>query len=819
MKLKQYVWLLLFPFAVFAQEQEDGLEEVVVVGTRASLQSAIERKEDANNIVGIIDADAFGDFPDTTAAEAIRRLSGVSVENDQGEGRYITLRGISSDLNSVAINGASIVAPENGRSVLLDGLPTELLDSIEVSMSLTSNQDLDSIGGRVDFRTKNPSDLDDDGLFNFKAESLYNTQTENANNPKLALTVGNHITDNLAHIFGMTYSSKQIVTYNNETGYGWEDGFMNDDYEMRYYDLTRERYGFTYDIDLLTGDTRWYANAFYNQYDDSELRWKDEYGKLDFVSALDNGMITSRIRHDAETRFRNETRRIAAANIGFDSIIADTFFVNSQLSYSTAEEDDTDNADITFRNYDKDLGGEIDWSDPQRPIVTAYDNTLRDPAYLEFDELELEDSISSDEEFAWTFDVNAMVADWIELDTGLKFRSRTKDRDNNLTFWSNGDATMADYNPVDLVWPWEGQTWSVHADPEVIFALQNQTDSLESEGDETFIEDFTTQEDISALYLMNTFHIGMDNLIIAGVRVENTVWESQAYNQDGEIVTANGEYTTVAPSITGKFYVTDNVVFRAAYWKSLSRPGFTQFAPITNVEIDGDEVSGSVGNPDLEPYLADNFDVAFEWYGDGIDFASIGLFHKSIDNAIYPTFQNVGTFNGIDFNNGVETYINADTSTINGVELNVQKEWDNGLFFAGNFTINDGESSFAFDGENVFTTPFRKLAKQAANLSLGYDKGPWDIRLAGNYRDSYLDYLADEEGDITSVSLNNSRFTDAHMQVDLTVKYDVNDALEVKFQGVNLNDRPEFYYWGNDNQLSQYDVYGSSYSLGFSYRL
>ncbi|GIS25862.1 MAG: hypothetical protein CM15mP127_02350 [Gammaproteobacteria bacterium] len=84
-------------------------------------------------------------IPDTTAAEAIRRLSGISVENDQGEGRYVSIRGLSSDLNSIAVNGALMPAPEGNRSVMLDGLPTELLDSIEVSKSLTPDQDADSI--------------------------------------------------------------------------------------------------------------------------------------------------------------------------------------------------------------------------------------------------------------------------------------------------------------------------------------------------------------------------------------------------------------------------------------------------------------------------------------------------------------------------------------------------------------------------------------------------------------------------------------------------------------------------------------------------
>jgi len=59
-------------------------------------------------VVSIIDSDAIGEFPDETAAEAVRRLSGVSVENDQGEGRYITLRGMSGDLNGVTLNGATV---------------------------------------------------------------------------------------------------------------------------------------------------------------------------------------------------------------------------------------------------------------------------------------------------------------------------------------------------------------------------------------------------------------------------------------------------------------------------------------------------------------------------------------------------------------------------------------------------------------------------------------------------------------------------------------------------------------------------------------
>ena len=127
-----YTFCLFFLINVNAQDKEN-YEEVIVVGTKASLISAIDKQRSSNKIISVIDSDALGEFPDTTAAEAVRRVSGISVENDQGEGRYVSIRGLSSDLNTIAINGATLTAPEGNRSVMLDGVPTELLDNIIIS--------------------------------------------------------------------------------------------------------------------------------------------------------------------------------------------------------------------------------------------------------------------------------------------------------------------------------------------------------------------------------------------------------------------------------------------------------------------------------------------------------------------------------------------------------------------------------------------------------------------------------------------------------------------------------------------------------------
>lgn len=788
------------------------VEEVLVVGTRATLMRAVDKQMMADGIISVVDSDALGNFPDTTAADAIRRLSGISVENDQGEGRYVTIRGLSSDLNSVAVNGASMVAPENGRSVIMDGIPTELMDSITVSKTLTPEMDSDSIGGRIEFNTKKPTDLDE-MLLKVKVSSKFAEYTDYEQAPNFSVTYGDSITDNTAHIMGLTYSSKNIESYNNETGFGWEDGYMNDDFELRYYDLTRERYGFSYDINtLLESGAVVFANILYNQYEEDEIRFKNEYGKIKMAEPFENSMLSSRVRHDAETRQRYETRTIGAMNLGAEFDMAD-WAVDSQLSYSWAEENDSDNADITFRNYDKDSGAVFDWSNPVHPFVTPVDDTLRNPENLEFDAFEMWSNVSKDSET--TFQVNADNGLW---KVGYKYRGRTKDVDDYIIAYEWDDMTMADFEFTTAPgWFFPNQVFGNHMTAQETYNLRSLTDQMTVDFSDDISRDFITDETINSVYAQRTVELEKTT-IIAGVRYEHTDFESTAYDQDGNRTYAENDYGFVAPSVTVKHWLTDNWQVRGALWRGLSRPGFKETAPITDYDVDtSGDTSGSIGNPNLKPYEADNFDLSLEYYGEGMTYFAVGYFHKSIANAIYPTYQRNGVFNGISFNDGVETWINADDSRINGIELNAQYGWENGLYVATNFTLTDSESAFNFEDDVSFTTPFRKLADKAANVNFGYDKGAWDIRVAGNYRSDYLDWLADEDGDIGEVSVNNSRFVGDFIQWDLTVKYEVNDNFTVKAEAVNLNNRPEYYYWGNESQLSQYDMYGKNYSIGFNY--
>ena len=847
---KIYLFLLIFanPF-VFSQEDSEITEELLVVGTKASIISAIEKQRDSNQILSVIDSDALGEFPDTTAAEALRRISGISVENDQGEGRYVTVRGLSGDLNNISVNGATIPAPEGGRKVMLDGLPTELLDSIEVYKSLTPDQDLDSIGGRVEFNTKSALDLDGT-YFKLKANTQYNDQTYNNDNPKISLTYGDMISENVGHIIGLTYSKKQVVTYNNETGFpAWAatggNYAIDDDFESRYYDLTRERLGITYDIDYRINDeSSMYANILWNEYVDDELRYKDEYGKLKNSNVTATGSTITEIRRDAEVRVREEVRTIRTFILGGNTIV-NGWDAEFAFSNSFAEEDDTDNVDAKFRSSTFKAAacggpcGSFDYSNPQKPrmtlvpAITTGAGNIYDPASMGVDEIEEEDSVIDDTISSFQADFTKEGFTVSDIPTTLKFGLKYTTREKEKTvsgFASDPGTSQSNYNPITtpVKWPFPN-VFGPMADPATIFALQGTFGSLTNNyAKPNYNKDFVSEEDITALYLMGTMEIE-NAVVIAGLRAEDTSFDTLGYNkEDGSIIRASKNYTFVSPSVNVKYFVNDDTIVRGAIWRSLSRPGFGETAPVADFKSDGTAADGStiykgeMGNPDLEPYESTNLDLSFErYYENGA--VSIGYFMKDVKNVIYPQVT-AGVVGGINFSE-LKTYINSEKSTVDGIEFNFFREFVNlpepfdGLFISLNLTEVDAESDVP-SAAGVFTVPFRKLADSTRNLSIGYDKGKVDMRLSLAERSDYLDYLADDDIETTVDNLNydNIRFTDDHSQIDFTAKYYLNDNLTLKLDLININDEPEFYYWGNTSRLSQYDEYGRSATIGFTYK-
>ena len=135
------------------------LDEVIVTGSRVSQLLALQRKRAAESILDAVSADTVGKLPDFNVAEAIQRLPGLSVEIDQGEGRYTVIRGIDADLNNVTIDGNLVGSPEgSGRRVALDVVPSDLVSMVEVVKAITPDLDGNASGGNINVVTRSAFD-------------------------------------------------------------------------------------------------------------------------------------------------------------------------------------------------------------------------------------------------------------------------------------------------------------------------------------------------------------------------------------------------------------------------------------------------------------------------------------------------------------------------------------------------------------------------------------------------------------------------------------------------------------------------------------
>lgn len=826
-------------------------DNIIVVGTRASQASAINQQRASNSIKTIIDSDGLGNFPDTTVADSLSRAVGISVETDQGEGRYVSIRGINTDLISSSINGVRTPSPEDRRGVLLDGVPSDLLDGIEVQKSLTPDVDADSLGGVINLKTVSAFDRRDNFL-RVKVEGAYNEINEDVS-PKASMTYSNTWGDRFGAAVSLSYQNLAIEAHNNEIGEWDQDAngnfFVADDYEQRWYDLTRERIGLVANFDWNVNDgTKLYLRTLYNRYTDDEARNKFELREFDeeIIAVTPNSTTIRRGEVDVEARLREEVRNIQTYSLGGETVEG-PWVVDYQASFAYAEENDTNNHDVTFRSTpeqrDSTVGAiTLSYDDPQQPVISGSALPfLLNPANYELDQFEQEFTINKDTEYAAQMNVSrdSMLGQTpVVWKAGAKYRDRQKTRDQNLTFHERDDVVLDQFIRSDA----EISNWRLAnrmfewPDANLTAALRDTF--LPSElvvGDtvlESSVGDFQVDERILAAYGMGTFEIG-DATLVAGVRVEQTRVDLLGNNVDTNTLAITSrdvsvDYTDILPSINLKYDFTDRIVGRAAYYAAVVRPAFGDMAPsaLLNVDIDVDEDTGEeireieveLGNPNLEAYDADNFDVGLEFYPTSLSVFSIGAFYKSIENAIFPTDYRAGNIPAnIDLSflsadiladiTDVNTFINVGSSEIFGVEVNyVQNMGDlsdalDGFLFSTNLTLTDSQATLP-EGREV---PFLKQSNTVWNIALAYEKGPVDLRVSGNYRGDFLDELQGPELD---------RYADGRFRVEASAKYRVTKQLQVYLEGKNLTDAPEYFYFGDESRLSQYDEFGRTVVFG-----
>jgi outer membrane receptor for Fe3+-dicitrate len=227
--------------------RQRNLDNVVITGYTQGQAKALNQQKNADNIKNIIAADQIGRFPDPNAAEALQRVPGVNIERDQGEGRYVSVRGLAPQFTNTSINGEQIPSPEaDVRFVALDAIPSDQLASIEVSKALTPDMDGDAIGGSINLitRTAQSRKADVSGSFGGGYNNLMGKP-----NLQGQLQYGQRFgkDEKLGLLFNGNY-------YHNDLGSdNVERAVEDNELELRDYSLTRTRLGLSSSLDYIPG--------------------------------------------------------------------------------------------------------------------------------------------------------------------------------------------------------------------------------------------------------------------------------------------------------------------------------------------------------------------------------------------------------------------------------------------------------------------------------------------------------------------------------------------------------------------------------------
>ncbi len=803
-------------------------EHVEVVGQAASIDQALKEQRNSDNIESVVHADGVAQLPDANVAEAVQRLPGISVERDQGEGRFVSVRGLGPDLNSVTINGTLVPSPESARrAVALDVLPSELVQSLSVIKTLTPDMDANSLGGTVDVQSL--SAFDHKGLFyTGTSEAGYNQNTHQTS-PKFSGAISDRFSlgdgiDNFGVAAALSWNKRDFGSDNVETGGAWDfnDGARLNSFEQRVYDISRERTGGGLNFDYKPDDeTQLYLRTLYSRFKDSETRNSTslEFDKPQAAGELGKAKAKRKLKQ------REETQEIQSYVFGGERMLG-LWTLSGQAGYSTSSEDSPGHiAGATFKGNSSFPNSVFYDTEKPRPIIGA---GFYDPSNFTLDKVDWEEQDTRDTEknlrldLARDYDVEGYAS---QVKFGGKVSRRNKD--NDLNAWVYKDFDDAGFNDAQLNMT-SFDKGNVHyqlgqfgpgisggAIKDLIGGL-NPGDYYDEQ--ESRANDFKMREDINAAYVMNTVDID-DWRFIAGMRYEGTEFEAKGTGvRDGafEAQDTQRDYHHWLPGLHARYQLDKNTQLRSAWTNAVVRPTFGQLAP--GFVIDDDEAS--FGNPNLKPLESSNFDLGIEHYMGQAGTVSAFLFYKDIKNFVYNN-DLAGSGEWVDFTEA-HTYANGDSAKLYGLELAYSQKFDwlpapwNGLLLGANTTFS--RSSASIEGFDQATGRNRKrdidLPNQSdtvGNLMLGWEDDTLSLRLSANYKSQYLYELAgisDKAHDL---------HVDAQTFVDFSARYSLTKNLQVSFEAQNLTDQPYFVYSGHRRYNNQYEEYGPTYSLGLTF--
>jgi len=831
------------------------LNEVVLVGDALKGQArAINQQKNNNNITNVISSDQVGRFPDANIGDALKRVPGITMQNDQGEARNIIIRGLAPTLNSVTLNGDRIPSAEgDNRNVQMDLIPSDMIATIEVNKTLTPDMDADAIGGSVNLITRATPNGERisatlaGGYGPIREKAIYTA----------GLVYGNRYLNNkLGVVVSGSYNNNDYGSDNIEATWV-QDDFGNTYVEqqaVRYYNVQRIRRSVAVATDYKFNDNNTiYVNAIYNWRDDRENRFALTYDDMEPVYGADEQTITGftgnvkRENKGGQGTDRSKNRRLEEQKvqnyaIRGEHLLSPTLDLDWSANYATASEYKPNERYIEFEQEELDMVQDI--SNPRKPLVTAAGQDLN-----EFGLSELTQSTDDTKESEFgakvniRFPLSVIEGQKGRLRTGLRLRIKDKDRNNTFYSYSPAnDVTLADvpttYFGGDGFNPGSKYVAGAFASAAYLGGLNlNDASLYEAELDpsEFLAVNYTAKENIYAGYVRWDQDFSSKLSMILGARVESTHIDytgNRVLDEEeleGKIENTNS-YTNVLPSVSFKYKATDDFILRTAFTTALARPDYYALAPyINNVASDSEIFAG---NPNLDATYSYNFDFMAENYFKSVGLVSGGFFYKNLKDFIY-TYSN-NQYSADDFaadfpgqSNPVPageewTLVqsrNGDNVDVYGFEVAFQRQLD---FLPGffknfgvyvNYTYTDSKAKGIADedGNERSDVKLPGTAPHMFNGSLSWENSRFSARTSLNFTSDYLDELGSDEF--------NDTYYDKQLFLDINASYKITKSLRIFAEAKNLTNQPLRYYQGISSRVMQLEYYQARFNLGLKFDL
>lgn len=805
-----------------ASDEETVASDIVITGTRRSLQRALEIKRDAPQIIDIVGADDVGKFPDQNVSESLQRITGVQITRSLGEGSGIAVRGLTQ--NRIEIDGRSLVGTTQGGAVDFTGLNPELYGALEVRKSPTADQIDGALGATINLRTRKPFDFRKPTLaINARADYA---ELADAVDPRISFLATTRLLDNrLGLLISGSYAKRSVRT-DAFTTLSWTQlpnstRFRPTRLEPQVFERDFERINAFAALQFQASDD-WLLGADYNftSSDYKGLRYRTDYLLTNAVTATNvsanNSILAGTydgviIRPLGDVQDGDDDAHSFAAYSDFDR---ENVHIRFEASHAIGKSD-TIQQIVTAQPPGAVIGDglfqtdtvTIDFVDPNRlPTTRILTNSrdLNNPTQYVYNQALDQGGQSDNRETAvrldgeYKFDAGLLTA----LKLGARYSYEDFEfRSINFSTAGNFEIPVDDL-PFTFPFPFGSYLSGVQGDfprswvsfiPTDVEAMRRRFGYAGRDLTD-FLGSSSVRRQTMSAYARADFGGDVGGVSFSGnVGVRYITLNRSSSGFISLPASAGGGFSPTSarrseeaflPSVNVNFDLTEKLVLRLAAAKVRAQPSLSALSPGTRIVIITGSSTATAGNPALAAFTSDQADASLEWYFQQGGLLSIAGFYKSVSafiqntftNEIIPGFEQFGVI-------PVSRPTNAGSGTIKGFEVGYQHQLTflpgllNGLGVQANYTFVDSSTPSTGTGGSL---PLSGLSKHSYNLVGYYEKGPVTARIAYNWRNKFL---------FTPFGIAGSpEFVDPYGQLDASIGLKVNEQVELTFNAINITD-------------------------------